>query len=185
MKLIVGLGNPGEIYKITRHNIGFMVIDHYINDNDWKTKWNSLYYEKTINNEKVIFIKPLTYMNLSGNAVAEYVNFYKLNLSDILIIQDDLDLKIGTYRLKNNSSDGGHNGIKSIIDKLGTKNFTRLKIGISKDIKGNTKEYVLGKFSQEEMDTLDKLFPLFDEIITSFILNGIEKTMNKYNGKRK
>ena len=123
MKLIVGLGNPGETYKITRHNIGFMVIDHYINDNDWKTKWNSLYYEKTINNEKVIFIKPLTYMNLSGNAVAEYVNFYKLNLSDILIIQDDLDLKIGTYRLKNNSSDGGHNGIKSIIDKLGTKNF--------------------------------------------------------------
>ena len=131
MKLIVGLGNPGKSYENTRHNIGFMIIDHFANTTNWKNKWSALYTEIIINNEKVLLIKPQTFMNLSGNALIEFANFYKINLEDILVIQDDLDLEVGKYRLKINSSSGGHNGIKSIIERLGSNSFARLKIGIS------------------------------------------------------
>ena len=183
MKLIVGLGNPGKEYENTRHNIGFMVIDHFATGDHWKSKWNALYMEKNMNGEKIILVKPQTYMNLSGNAIIEFVNFYKINLEDILVIQDDLDLPIGSYRLKINSRDGGHNGIKSMIDRLGTNNFARLKIGISNNKEIDTKDYVLGHFSKEEIKTIENLYPTFDEMITSFITDGIEKTMNKYNRK--
>ena len=181
MKLIIGLGNPGQEYTNTRHNIGFMVIDHFASDSNWSKKWNALYKEETINNEKIILIKPLTYMNLSGQAVKEFVNFYKIPLENILVIQDDLDLEVGTYRIKTNSSSGGHNGIKSIIDCLGRNNFARLKIGISNNKKIDTKDYVLGRFNQEEQAIYDNLYAKFNEIITSFITSGLDKTMNKYN----
>ena len=115
MKLIVGLGNPGKEYQNTRHNIGFMTLDHFANTDNWKSKFSSLYTETIVNGEKILLIKPQTYMNLSGNALIEFVNFYKINLEDILVIHDDLDLPVGTYRLKINSSAGGHNGIKSIL----------------------------------------------------------------------
>ena len=184
MKLIVGLGNPGKEFANTRHNIGFMVIDHFTNNNSWKEKWNALYQELKINNEKVLLIKPLTYMNLSGKSVIEFVNFYKINLEDILIIQDDLDLEVGYYRLKINSSSGGHNGIKSIIEKLNSNAFARLKIGISNNKNIDTKDYVLGKFSKEELKMFDDLYLIFNEVITSFITDGIDKTMNKYNRKK-
>ena len=104
MKLIVGLGNPGKEYEYTRHNIGFMVLDAYLGNVKWKTKNNALYYEKSINNEKYIFIKPLTFMNLSGEAVIKYVNYYNVDIKDVLVIHDDLDLPIGSFRLKENSS---------------------------------------------------------------------------------
>ncbi len=181
MKLIVGLGNPGKEYINTRHNIGFMVIDHFVNNSNWQEKWKALYTEMMINNEKVLLVKPKTYMNLSGNALIEFVNFYKINLEDILVIHDDLDLNIGTYRLKINSSSGGHNGIKSLIERLGSTNFARLKVGISSNKEMDPKDYVLGRFTQEELETLAKLYPTFNEIITSFITDGIDKTMNKYN----
>ena len=183
MKLIVGLGNPGKSYENTRHNIGFMVLDHFANINNWKSKWNALYAETMVNNEKVLLVKPETYMNLSGNALIEFVNFYKINLEDILVIQDDLDLAFGTYKLKINSSAGGHNGIKSIIERLGSNSFARLKVGISNNKKMDTKDYVLGKFTKEQLETFEKLSPTFNEIITSFITDGIDKTMNKYNRK--
>ena len=185
MKLIVGLGNPGSEYVNTRHNIGFMVIDHFANTDSWKSKWNALYTEKIINNEKVLLIKPQTYMNLSGNAIVEFTRFYKVNLEDILVIQDDLDLPVGTYRLKKNSSAGGHNGIKSIISALNSDSFARLKVGISNAKEMDTKDYVLGKFNEEELNTIKKLYTTFDNIITSFIINGIDKTMNEYNRKSK
>ena len=181
MKLIVGLGNPGKSYENTRHNIGFMIIDHFANTTNWKNKWSALYTEIIINNEKVFLIKPQTFMNLSGNALIEFANFYKINLEDILVIQDDLDLEVGKYRLKINSSSGGHNGIKSIIERLGSNSFARLKIGISNNKRIDTKDYVLGKFTKEETKIFEELYPTFDEIITSFITNGIDKTMNKYN----
>ncbi len=183
MKLIVGLGNPGKSYENTRHNIGFMVLDHFANINNWKSKWNALYAETMVNNEKVLLVKPETYMNLSGNALIEFVNFYKINLEDILVIQDDLDLAFGTYKLKINSSAGGHNGIKSIIERLGSNSFARLKVGISNNKEMDTKDYVLGKFTKEQLETFEKLSPTFNEIITSFITDGIDKTMNKYNRK--
>ena len=152
MKLIVGLGNPGREYKNTRHNIGFMVLDEYLGKVDWKHKTETDFYQTEIFNESVIFLKPLTYMNLSGLAVKKIVNFYKINVNDILIIQDDLDLEVGKYKIKRNSSAGGHNGIKSIITELNTDSFARLKIGIGKSINIPTDKYVLSKFSDEDLN---------------------------------
>lgn len=209
MKLIVGLGNPGKEYENTRHNIGFMALDNYIasaawkksstnqiNSNavkdiinnydnmaNWQKKFKGLYTCITINNEKVYFLKPGTYMNLSGESVRELVNFFKINPEDILVIHDDLDLDLGRIRIKQNSSDGGHNGIKSIISNLGTKNFVRLKVGISHNKKYDTKDYVLGHFNKEEQDILTKNYLIINNIINDFILNtDIYKLMNTYNG---
>ena len=182
MKLIVGLGNPGKDYDNTRHNIGFMVIDNYLENATWQQKFNALYTTLNINSEKVYFIKPQTYMNLSGNSVAEFANFFKVDYKDILVIHDNLDLPLGKYRVKIDSSAGGHNGIKSIIDRLGTNSFARLKIGISHNKDYDTKDYVLGHFNKEEQDELNKLLPTFNKIINSFINDDIKKVMNDYNG---
>ncbi len=183
MKLIVGLGNPGKKYENTRHNIGFMVLDDYLGNIKWSNKFNALYYECVINGEKVLFVKPLTFMNNSGNAVGEFVRYFNIDTNDILIIQDDLDEAIGLYKLKVNSSSGGHNGIKSIIASLGTQNFPRLKVGIGSVKKDEVIDYVLGKFTKNDMDILNKEFSIFRNIIESFINNGIDKTMNVYNTK--
>ena len=184
MKLIVGLGNPGNEYQNTRHNVGFLVLDSYLNTNDWKEKFNALYHETRINGEKVIFVKPLTFMNLSGDAVVKFVNYYDVNIEDILVIHDDLDLPFSTYKLKKNSSAGGHNGIKSIINRLGSQEFLRLKIGISHNRSIDTKDYVLGNFSKDEKDKFSDMHKVFSEIIESFISNGIDRTMNIYNTKK-
>lgn len=184
MKVIVGLGNPGNEYQNTRHNVGFMVLDNYLNDSDWKEKFNSLYLEKRINGEKVIFVKPLTFMNLSGDSVVQFINYYDVKLDDLLVIHDDLDLPFSSYKLKKNSSAGGHNGIKSIINRLNSQDFLRLKIGVSNDKSIDTKDYVLGKFSKKEKEELSLLQKTFNEIIESFVINGIDKTMNIYNTKK-
>lgn len=181
MKLIVGLGNPGREYKNTRHNIGFMTLDNYLGKIEWKSKMECYFYSTEINNEQVIFIKPLTYMNLSGLAVKKIVNFYKINIEDILIIQDDLDINIGSYKIKKNSSSGGHNGIKSIISELGTEEFSRLKIGIGKSTQIPIDKYVLTKFSSDELEKININMEKFNNIIESFINNGIVKTMELYN----
>lgn len=181
MKLIVGLGNPGKEYEKTRHNVGFMVLDYFPGNNFDGEKFNAEYKKTKINDENVLFIKPLTYMNLSGEAVIKYVNFYKIDIKDILVIQDDLDLETGTIRIKYKSSSGGHNGIKSIIDNLGTDEIPRLKIGISNNKNMDTKDYVLNKFSGEELEIIDKQLPLIKEIIENFISNGIDDTISKYN----
>lgn len=183
MKLIVGLGNPGKEYENTRHNIGFMVLDDYLGNVKWSNKFNALYYESFIETEKVIFVKPLTYMNNSGNAVGEFVRYYNIKVKDILIIQDDLDEEIGLYKLKLNSSSGGHNGIKSIISSLGTQSFPRLKVGIGSVKKDEVIDYVLGKFSKKEMEILNNELSTFRKIIESFVNVGIDKTMNVYNTK--
>ena len=183
MKLIVGLGNPGKEYENTRHNIGFMVLDDYLGNVKWSNKFNALYYESVLNGEKVIFVKPLTFMNNSGNAVGEFVRYFNINIEDILIIQDDLDEAIGLYKLKVNSSSGGHNGIKSIIASLGSQSFPRLKIGIGSAHADEAIDYVLGKFSKGEMEILNEEFSIFRKIIESFVINGIDKTMNVYNAK--
>lgn len=183
MKLIVGLGNPGKEYDNTRHNIGFMIIDNYLGNANWQKKFKGLYTSLAINNEKVYFLKPETFMNLSGESVREIVTFFKINPKDILVIHDDLDLELGRIRIKENSSDGGHNGIKSIISALGTKDFLRLKVGISHNKNYNTKDYVLGHFSKEEQDIINKNYPVFNSVIDDFIKNiDSSKLMNTYNG---
>lgn len=183
MKLIVGLGNPDKEYDKTRHNVGFMVIDNYLGSVNWSNKFNALYCEKVINGEKIIFVKPLTYMNNSGNAVGEFVRYFNIDSKDILVIQDDLDLNVGDYKLKMHSSSGGHNGIKSIIASLGNQDFPRLKVGIGSVKKDEVIDYVLGKFSKSELEVLNELFNTFDKIINSFINEGIDKTMNVYSTK--
>ena len=184
MKLIIGLGNPGNEYKNTRHNVGFIVLDGYLNTNDWKEKFNALYHEERINGEKVVFVKPLTYMNLSGDAIVKFVNYFDVDIDDLLVIHDDLDLQFGNYKLKKNSSAGGHNGIKSIINRLTSDAFARLKIGVSHDRSIDTKDYVLGSFSKEELDKFKSMQNDFNDIINSFIKDGIERTMNIYNTKK-
>ncbi len=184
MKMIVGLGNPGKDYQNTRHNVGFLVLDNYLNTSDWKEKFNALYHEERINSEKVIFVKPLTYMNLSGDAVVKYVNYFDVNIDDILVIHDDLDLPFSTYKLKKNSSAGGHNGIKSIINRLGSQEFARLKVGVSHDRSVDTKDYVLGNFSKKEKEQFEVMQKVFNKIIESFVNDGIDRTMNIYNTKK-
>lgn len=181
MKLVVGLGNPGKEYKNTRHNIGFMILDNYLGKVNWKTKMENYYYMEEVNGEQIMYIKPLTYMNLSGLAVSKIVNFYKIDMKDILVIQDDLDMEIGSYKIKRNSSSGGHNGIKSIIAELNSEEFGRLKIGIGKSIQISSDKYVLGKFSTDELNKINENMDTFKNIIKTFIDSSIEDAMQKYN----
>ena len=188
MKLIVGLGNPGRDYNNTRHNVGFNVIDllvkkYGLSFNENK-KYNAVESCFNLKVEKVIFVKPLTYMNLSGSSVTLYVNYYNIELSDILIIHDDLDMVLGKIRFVFDSSSGGHNGIKSIIAETGTQEIDRIKIGIGRPQKGMTVvNHVLGKFSEDDyamiLLTLDKVETALHHYLKT---NDFEDTMRRYNG---
>ena len=186
MKLVVGLGNVGKEYENTRHNMGFMLVDRYLQykniTDKFKEKFNAMYIETTINNEKVIFIKPMTYMNNSGIAVRAFVDFYKLNSEDVLVISDDLDLDLGKFRLRRNGSSGGHNGLKSIISHLGTDNFKRLRIGISND-KDDVINYVLSKFSKKELNDIDTMFDTLVDVLADYFVMDFTSLMSKYNRK--
>ena len=186
MKLIVGLGNIGKEYENTRHNMGFILVDRYLQykniTDKFKEKFNAMYVETTINNEKVIFIKPTTYMNNSGIAVRAFLDFYKLNSEDILVISDDLDLDLGKFRLRRNGSSGGHNGLKSIISHLGTDGFKRLRIGISND-KDDVINYVLSKFSKKELSEIDTMFDTLVNVLDDYFVMDFTSLMSKYNRK--
>ena len=186
MKLIVGLGNVGKEYENTRHNMGFMLVDRYLEYKNiplkFKEKFNSMYVETTINNEKVIFIKPTTYMNNSGIAVRAFLDFYKLDVQDVLVISDDLDLDLGKFRLRRNGSSGGHNGLKSIISHLGTDGFKRLRIGISND-KDDVINYVLSKFSKKELNEIDTMFDTLVNVLDDYFVMDFTSLMSKYNRK--
>lgn len=178
MKIIVGLGNPGKEYELTRHNVGFYVLDKYLGDVKWKNfKQNALIYENNVNNEKVIFVKPLTYMNNSGEAIRDILKYYKAYIDDLLVIHDDIALQLGKNRIKYESSDGGHNGIKSIINCLGTNKFLRLKIGLAKEYEVDTISYVLGKLSKKEIDQVNNDLNHYFKVIDSFIADGLEKVL--------
>ena len=184
MKLIVGLGNPGKEYESTRHNMGFIFIDNFASSKGVKIdkkKFNGLYQEITINGEKVILMKPLSYMNLSGEIVEKYVNFFKIDINDILIINDDLDMDFGRIRLRPSGSSGGHNGLKNIALHLHTENFKRLKIGISNNKLIETKDYVLGKFSKEEKETIDNLKDTVNDLLNDYLELDFDRLMSKYN----
>ena len=186
MKLIVGLGNPGKEYENTRHNIGFMFIDSFaksvgtiINNK----KFNAFYTKVKIDNEDVILVKPLSYMNLSGEVVRKFVDYFKIKIDDILVISDDLDLFIGNFKLKSSGSSGGHNGLSNIEQHLATRNYKRLKIGISNNKQMDTKDYVLGKFTKNEKDTLNSLFEKINNVLYDFLKNDFDALMSKYNSK--
>lgn len=178
MKLIVGLGNIGKNYEYTRHNIGFEILDQYLGDIKWSNNQYGNYYK----DKKIIFLKPSTYMNLSGNAVSYFIKYFKIDIQNVLIIHDDMDLSLGSIRLKSDSGAGGHNGIYSIIQSIGTKKFLRLKIGISRP-NNNSIEHVLGKFNKSEMEILNKNTKKINSLIYDFITDlSLEELMNKYNG---
>ena len=165
MKLIIGLGNPGEKYEKTRHNAGFLAVNK-IADNfqfpvsSFNSKFNAEISEGIINNEKTILVKPMTFMNNSGQTVKAVLDYYKINPEDIIVIHDDLDIPIGEYKISKNKNSGGHKGVRSIIDYLGTKDFTRIRIGIGvQDLscKIPTEKFVLEKFSGKEMGIVEKV----------------------------
>lgn len=186
MKMIVGLGNPGKEYENTRHNAGFMILDTYAkehNISDFKKKFNGLYSSFVKNDETVILLKPQSYMNLSGTVIKKFASFYKIKPENILVIHDDLDLPVGKIKIKYKGSSGGHNGIKNIIENLKTENFPRFKIGIGKDENINYIDYVVGKFSKNDLEKISKIFCFSSNVIDDFLNYDIEKVMSKYNGE--
>ncbi len=188
MKLVVGLGNPGLQYANTRHNCGFIVLDKFAKKNNVEFKLNAKLKgevgQVVINGEKAILLKPMTYMNLSGESVILVKNFYKIDIDDILIISDDLDSRLGRLRLRAKGSAGGHNGHKNIAQHLGTEEYKRLKIGIDRDPNISVVDWVLKKFSEDDMATINQSAELAVEAIEDFI-SGIDfmKIASKYSTK--
>lgn len=186
MKLIVGLGNIGKEYENTRHNVGFMAIDEIAKKNQIyvnKEKNQGLYTTFTKNGETIMLLKPQKYMNLSGEVVKSYLDYFKIEIEDLLVISDDLDLPVGRFRLKSQGSSGGHNGLKNIEYHIKTKEYKRLKIGISNNKQYNTKDYVLGQFYKEEKQKIDEIIHIIPEILDDFIVMKYDNVMNKYNRK--
>ncbi|CAG9366645.1 aminoacyl-tRNA hydrolase [Clostridium perfringens] len=184
MILIVGLGNPGKQYEKTRHNIGFDVIDYMANKYNIdvnREKFKGICGEGFIENKKVILLKPLTYMNLSGESIREFANFYKLEDDEIIVVYDDISLDIGRLRIREKGSAGGHNGIKSIIQNLGGDKFPRVKVGVGQP-KDNLVNHVLGKFSKEDREHIEKVIPVVSDAIVEIVKNDAKESMNKFNG---
>lgn len=183
MKLIVGLGNPGQKYQHTRHNIGFMFIDYIVNKYKlkYKLKYNGEYTEIIFNNEKVILLKPQKYMNLSGEVVKKYIDYFKINLDDILIIVDDLNLELGNIKVKYKGSSGGHNGLQNIQENIGTDNYKRFRIGISFPGNTNMVNYVIENFSISQINKIKKIISQAPIIVDDFTKLSFDNFMNKYN----
>lgn len=183
MKLIIGLGNFEDKYLFTRHNAGFMMLDFFAlrNNQEFKQekKLKTLFAKFRLDGEDIVAIKPLTYMNLSGEAVFAVMNFYKIEVEDILVIYDDISLELGRLRFRSSGSDGGHNGIKSIIKYLGTNKFDRLKIGIGPQPNIPSETYVLQNFQKTELESLKEIFK--KPIIEDYIAYGLDKAQNVYN----
>lgn len=183
MKLIVGLGNFENKYLFTRHNVGFMMVDFFagVNNQTFKTekKLKSAIAKFNFNNEDIIVIKPLTYMNLSGEAIIAVMNFYKIDIKDILIIYDDISIDLGRVRFRPSGSDGGHNGIKSVIKHLGAQDFDRLKVGIGPQPNIPSEAFVLQNFTVEELERVKEI--LKKPLIEDYLKEGMEKVQNAYN----
>lgn len=187
MKLIVGLGNPGMKYAATRHNIGFEAIDsiaEYYHISINKNKFKAEIGEGSIGGEKVVLMKPQTYMNLSGEAISACRAWYKIEPQDIIIIYDDVTLEVGQLRIRKTGSAGGHNGIKSIIQHLGCETFPRIKVGVGEKPPGwDLADHVLGRFSEEEMKVLCPRLKDVSDAVEMIIKKDVDAAMNNYNGK--
>ncbi len=185
MKLIAGLGNVGANYTFTRHNAGFMVVDKLaiMKEVEFKenSKLKSLITKYRHGDSEIILIKPTTYMNLSGEAVSAVMNYYKINIEDVLIVYDDLSLELGKIRFRPNGSDGGHNGIKSVIKHISTQNIARLKIGIGPQPPIPSEQFVLQNFYKSQLEELKVVLRNAVEGIDYYLDNGMAQTQNKYN----
>ncbi|GAB6282402.1 MAG: aminoacyl-tRNA hydrolase [Ignavibacterium sp.] len=185
MRAIIGLGNPGKKYELTRHNVGFMFIDFLadkLNLFNIKKENTYHYFEGSIDNANFILAKPQTFVNLSGLAVIDIIDKYNLNIDDILIVYDDLNLTEGKYKVTLTGKDGGHNGVKSIIEKLNSQDFTRFRIGIGNNFnKGEMIDFVLSKFSKIELENLKLVFQDGVLLSTAFIKNGSNELLNAFS----
>lgn len=184
--LIAGLGNIGDEYADTRHNIGFRVLDALAKASNlvFEDKRYGAITTLSVKGQQLVLLKPSTYMNLSGNAVRYWMNQENIPLERLLIVVDDLSLPFGTLRMKPNGSDGGHNGLKHIAAVLGTQAYARLRFGIGNDFpRGGQVDYVLGQFTEENLQTMEERLTVADEMIKSFCLSGIQFTMNHFNKK--
>lgn len=184
MKIIVGLGNPGKEYEKTRHNAGFMAIDKVadrLGISFDQSKFKALIASSRVAGEMLLLVKPQTYMNLSGESVNEALRFYKCDISDLLVLVDDLDLPVGRIRIRSNGSDGGQRGLRSIIQHIGTKEFSRIRIGIDNNKLMDTKDYVLGKIPKEQQEAFNQALMLASNAAYDFSTMDTKMLMNKYN----
>ena len=186
MKIIVGLGNPESDYSKTRHNMGFNVINLLAKEYEidiTRNKFEAEYGSGIIEGEKVILVKPQTYMNASGRSVIEFVNFYKIELDDLIVVYDDMDIDISNIRIRKNGSPGTHNGMKSIVNFLADDRFPRVRVGIGKPIYEDVDlvEYVIGAIPDEEKPGLEEGVEKAKDALVEIIVNGIDSAMNKYN----
>ena len=184
--LIVGLGNIGDEYVGTRHNIGFMMVDAFADSvgAEWQDKRYGFIAKCRVKNAELVLLKPSTYMNLSGNAVRYWLAQENIPVENMLVLVDDLNLPFGTIRIRKQGSNGGHNGLGHIQSVLGTEAYARVRFGIGNEfVKGSQINFVLGRWSDEEEKALPERLKIAAEIIPSFCLQGIDRTMNQYNGK--
>ena len=185
MKVIVGLGNPGAQYANTPHSVGFEVVDAIAAELgvEWETKkaFSCLMAKGVFAGMPVLLVKPQTYMNLSGDSVAPVVKYHNATTADLIVVQDDIDIPLGRLRIRKNGSCGGHNGIRNIIERLGSQSFIRLKVGVGKD-KSNVIGHVLGKFDPASRATVDKVVLASVQAVASILRDGADKAMNVFNG---
>ena len=190
MKLIVGLGNPGSEYRDTRHNVGFMVADALVDrwrvSDQWREKFEALLIKTMVRDESVIVAKPLTFMNLSGQAVSGLAGFYKIEPADVFIVTDDVALPVGRLRARREGGAGGHNGLKSIIQSLATPAFPRMRVGVGRgDNRRDLADHVLGRFDADERDTVSAAVLRAADATEMFLSDGIERVMNAFNAAEK
>jgi len=190
MKLIVGLGNPGPEYRDTRHNVGFLVADELARrwrlSDAWREKFMALHVRTTVADETVVLAKPLTFMNLSGQAVAGLAAFYKIEPADVLVVTDDVALPLGRLRARPEGGAGGHNGLKSIIQHLGTQAFPRVRVGVGRgDDRRDLADHVLGRFEAGERDTVSAAVLRAADASERFLADGIERVMSAFNAAEK
>ena len=184
MKLIIGLGNPGKEYEKTRHNCGFRVIEkleEQLGTKCDKVKFQGLYTKVKYHQEDILLFKPTTFMNLSGQAVAEIMRFFKLTAQDIIVIYDDLDTPVGKIRLRETGNPGGHDGMKNVIAHLGTKDFKRIRVGIGRDMNVKIIDYVLKNFPKADETSMEEAFNHAKEAVLLSIDKGFNQAMNRYN----
>ena len=186
MWLIVGLGNPGSQYQLTRHNIGFMAVDFFLGDKKSsleKKEFKSFFYKTKFQNQDLFFLKPQTFMNLSGDAVLEITQFYKIPPSQMIVVHDEIDQPFGKMKIQKNRGHGGHNGIRDISAKLGTSDYLRLRLGVGRPPHPgmNVADYVLQKFNSEEMSELPNFLGSSVQAIESILIDGFDKAASKFN----
>lgn len=183
MKVVVGLGNPGPRYRDTRHNVGFQTLEelarrHIIQKEE--SRFDAIIGHLLVNQERVFLMKPLTYMNLSGNSVRSLISYYKLDIKDLLVVYDDMDLPVGAVRIRPGGGTGGHRGMTSLVERLGTREFARIRIGIGRP-PNEAVEWVLGRFSAQEKPLIADAVNRAADAVECWWVNGIDKAMNEYN----